>query len=118
MITRSVSTQTDGPDPEERARSDTKSLAIRVYPGHPGWLVQIVERKDASDTQADSGEACFGSGGVCMLASLCQNRGGCSVQGTHNWLPSGTHDDNVTPINLRVTGLPKRDINPSHSPKR
>jgi len=79
MVTRSVSTRTNGPDPEERARGDTKSLASRVYPGQPGWLVQIVERKDASDTQTDSVEACFGSDGVFMLASLSQNWGGCPV---------------------------------------
>jgi hypothetical protein len=28
--------QTNGPNPEEKARGDMKSLASRVYPGNPG----------------------------------------------------------------------------------
>lgn len=61
---------TNGPNPEERARGDTRSLASRVYPGLPGWLVQIVERKDTSNTQAGSMEAGFGPRRVCMVASI------------------------------------------------
>jgi hypothetical protein len=44
---RPISTQTDGPHPEERARGDMQSLASCVLSGLPGSLGQIVERKDA-----------------------------------------------------------------------
>jgi hypothetical protein len=36
----------------------------------PAVFIQIVERKDTSDTQANDEEACFGPGGVCILASI------------------------------------------------
>jgi hypothetical protein len=55
---------------KERARGDTKSRAIGVDPAKPAVFIRIAERKDASDTQSDGVEVCFGPGGVCILASI------------------------------------------------
>ncbi len=55
---------------EGAARGDLQSHVTDVVPGQPGCFIQIVERKDTSNTQADGEEACFGPGGVAILASI------------------------------------------------
>jgi hypothetical protein len=88
---RSIPAQTNGPHPKERARGDTRSLASRGYPGQPGWLVQIVERKDTSNAQADS------MGGrlrpkTCLYGGLHPFRAGAGARSEEHqdWLPIGT----------------------------
>jgi len=35
-----------------------------------GWLMQIVERKETSHTEANGEQACFDPGSVCIVTSI------------------------------------------------
>jgi hypothetical protein len=54
---------------------------VAFYPGYPADWVRLSSGRTPSDTQADGVEACFGPGGLSMLASLRQNRGEYAAQG-------------------------------------
>jgi hypothetical protein len=54
---------------------------VAFYPGYPADWFRLSSGTTPSDTQADGVEACFGPGGLSMLASLLQNRGEYSVRG-------------------------------------
>lgn len=50
--------------------------------------IQIVERKNTSNSQLDDGEACFDSGDISMPASIPLEPGGSSARRHHDWPPS------------------------------
>ena len=62
-------------------------------------------------------EARFGPGGLVCQPPSIRGRGGCSARDIRDWLPVGTRKDDIMPIRLRVTGIPKARLDPSHGPK-